>query len=83
MYLGQIRHGIWTNEYRNSSGEAPSAFESAQAATLGYNKYLFGGFGREIFNEMRYFNSKTVKWSLIKTNGDVPLPRAGHSMVTY
>jgi hypothetical protein len=29
MYLGQIRHGIWTNEYRNSSGEAPSAFESA------------------------------------------------------
>lgn len=58
------------------------------------NLYLFGGFSRDIFNDIRVLDMNTLKWRLIHSTSQhskatytaqqyVPSERFSHSMVKY
>jgi hypothetical protein len=57
LYNGTIRHGIWHQDYRLATGSLPSSVEGAQACTIGTRCFIFGGFARTMYNELRCFNT--------------------------
>jgi hypothetical protein len=59
MNDGRIRHGIWQRKFNVVTGSEPDAVEGAQACTIGVNCFVFGGFSRTIFNQLRSFNTST------------------------
>ena len=88
---GQIRHGIWRRDYNEWNGSEPSTVEGAQACTIDSTCYVFGGFARTIFNELRSFNTSRRCWSLLSPDYNtpsherprIPEPRTGHSLCSY
>lgn len=48
------------------------------------NLYLFGGFSRDLFRDVRVFDIQTQRWRLITpSRGNMPNPRFAHTMCQY
>lgn len=75
-------YGLWEVAQHNT-GSMPDAREGAAACVLGNNFYMFGGFSRGIFNDMRVLDTQKMKWKLIAAMNGEPAARFSHSMVAY
>ena len=75
--------GIW--EVKASTGSLPDAREGLTAAMLpNDNLYMFGGFSRGLYNDIRTVNVTTQKWEMIQTPYNTsPEPRFAHTMIAY
>lgn len=57
-------YGIW--EISNLCGSVPNTREGASACLIDQKLYLFGGFGRDIFNDIYYVTLDDYRWKFIK-----------------
>ena len=53
----EMFYGIWS--LIKHSGSIPDSREGAAACIIGNNFYLFGGFSRDLFNDMRIYHLDT------------------------
>ena len=77
-------YGIW--EIANLQGSVPNTREGATACLIDQKLYLFGGFGRDIFNDMYYVTLDDYRWKFIKEHNRheyKPSPRFCHSMIVH
>ena len=58
-----MRHGIWAADFHSNVGPMPCAAEGAQMCSIGKKQFIFGGFSRRMFNELRQFDSEALKWT--------------------
>lgn len=58
-------YGLWN--VLNTNGSMPDSREGSTAAMIGNNLYIFGGFSRDIFNDMRILDMNSLKWRLLNT----------------
>lgn len=52
---------------------------------VGNELYIFGGFSRDTYNDLKVFDFFTSKWIEVETSAMrvIPEPRVSHTMVTY
>ncbi len=73
----------WT-EIENPGGKGPSSRALASHCVIGSKIYVFGGYSQAspasnhtVYNGMYVFDTETLTWAHIETNGLCPDPRAG------
>ena len=66
-----------------TSGTGPSPRFGHSAAGSGTTTYfVFGGTnGQDYFNDLYRYTIKSSKWEQVSSTGDIPSPRAYHSIV--
>ena len=83
MYNRSILHGFW-DTLSDCSGIHPDTREGSGMAILRNKLYIFGGFARELYCDMRVLDLKTKYWSTINYSSEfVPKPRARFSMNVF
>lgn len=76
--------GIWN--LMETSGSTPNSREGAAGCIVGNNIYIFGGFSRDIFSDLRLLDQNEQKWKVIEPNQlrqEKPSARFNHSMMNY
>ncbi len=77
-------YGLWS--CIDATGSQPDSREGATTCTINNSLYLFGGFSRDIFNDMRVLDLNVGRWRLIMSNDKKqkkPAERFAHTMVQY
>eukprot|EP00347_Sterkiella_histriomuscorum_P022130 403331578 len=75
-------YGQWS--ILTQQGSIPDSREGSTACMIDNNLYLFGGFSRDLFRDVRVFDIQTQRWRLIMPNkGNMPHARFAHSMCQY
>lgn len=83
LYNRSLLHGYWDTMF-NNTGIHPDTREGCGMAIVRHNLYIFGGFARELYNDMRVLNLSTRYWSQITyTSEFVPKSRARFSMNVF
>jgi N-acetylneuraminic acid mutarotase len=83
LYNRSLLHGYWDTMF-NTTGIHPDTREGCGMAIVRNNLYIFGGFARELYNDMRVLNLGTRYWSQITyTSEFVPKSRARFSMNVF
>ena len=85
----KVKHGIWTKDYDCVKGAIPNAAEGSTMVTIGTKAYIFGGFSRKMFNDLREFDTIYKKWVIRCPDYNTekayrpkePEPRSAHTMV--
>ena len=57
-------HGFW-NSLSECKGVVPDTREGASMTKIKSNIYIFGGFSRVLFNDLKVLNLETLKWNSI------------------
>eukprot|EP00347_Sterkiella_histriomuscorum_P001925 403370142 len=67
----QIQKGLW--EVRQCIGQLPDSRESISIVAIGKEVYLYGGYGRELFDDLRILEcyGQQWKWNLIKQQNHI------------
>ena len=75
--------GLWDSV--DTLGSTPDSREGARACLLGSHIYVFGGFSRDLFKEVRYANLNDFRWKLVppKETDNDPSGRYNHTMCPY
>ena len=76
--------GIWN--LMDTSGSTPNSREGAAACIVGNNIYLYGGFSRDIFSDLRLLDQTEQKWKVIEPaqlRQEKPSARFNHTMMNY
>lgn len=66
-----------------SYGSMPDSREGTSACIIDNSLYLFGGFSRDIYNDMRVLDLNKLRWRLISLPYNKPSERFNHSMIAY
>lgn len=88
---GKQMEDLWYFDFtKNSWFLVPSTPKNWPASRWGHTAvvysdemYIFGGYTDSYSNELWRFSFSKLKWSLVETKGDMPLPRQFHSAVTF
>ena len=80
----EIVQGYWRT-LDSLLGSAPSSKEGTVIVYDNNKLYLFGGFAREVYNDMKILDINKKKWYTVvpETKYEWPVQRYGHSMVLY
>lgn len=79
----EMMMGLWDS--MEALGSTPDSREGARACLLGSYVYVFGGFSRDLFKEVRYANLNDFRWKLVppKDSENDPGGRYNHTMCAY
>jgi len=82
----EITTALWESD--KPSGIIPVARESGAACIIENDMYVFGGFSREVFNDLRILDLNNHQWRVVdyessEAKNSAPSPRYCHSMVSY
>jgi N-acetylneuraminic acid mutarotase len=73
--------GIWESIITN--GSLPDSREGSTGCIINNNVYIFGGFARNLFNDLRVLDAN-FRWKILdNTISDNPSPRFYNTMVAY
>jgi hypothetical protein len=64
LYSRQLMHGYWDN-ISEFTGSLPDARECTSASVIDSQVFIFGGFSREIYNDLRIFSLETKSWRYV------------------
>ena len=80
----EIVQGFWKT-LDSILGSAPSSKEGTTIIYDNSKLYLFGGFAREVYNDMKILDINKKKWHTVvpETIYEAPVARYGYSMVSY
>ncbi|EGR29153.1 kelch motif family protein, putative, partial [Ichthyophthirius multifiliis] len=68
----------------NQCNWKPDAREGQSLVTEGKHAYLFGGIGKELYNQIAELDLTNFKWQILKqVQGNIPSARYGHSCNIY
>jgi len=80
----RIFHGYWDclNEVK---GCLPESRKGSTMNMIDNQCYIFGGFSRDTYNDLKVFDVFMNKWNTVETSSMrvIPDPRVSHTMVTY
>ncbi len=72
-------YGKWS--IVQQTGSIPDSREGAAACVIDSSLYIFGGFSRDLFADLRIFDLQQQRWRLLKQGS--PHARFAHTMVCY
>ena len=80
----KIFHGYW-DCITDVKGCIPESRKGASMNLVSNEVYIFGGFSRDTYNDMKVFDLTTNKWREVDTSAMrvIPDPRVSHTMVNY
>lgn len=80
----QIFHGYW-DCLQETSGCLPEARKGTSINIIKNQLYVFGGFARNTFNDLKIFDMTMNRWEEAKTEASrvIPDPRVSHTMTSY
>ena len=80
----RIYHGYW-DAINDVHGCLPESRKGASMNLVNNEIYVFGGFSRDTYNDLKCFNINTSKWREVqpKTSRAIPDPRVSHTMVNF
>lgn len=78
-----MNQGYWESIKDEMTGCLPDSREGASTNLLDNKLYLFGGFARELYSDIRVLDKQTNAWRMIDCKGTKPEPRFAHTMCQY
>ena len=77
-------HGYW-DSIQDTKGGIPESRKGTTMNLVGNELYIFGGFSRGTYNDLKILNLNTNKWREVDTAQMrvIPDPRVSHTMVNY
>ena len=79
----RIYHGYW-DTISETSGCLPESRKGATMNVMNNEIYVFGGFSRDTYNDLKVLNVNQSHWREVHTHSRViPDPRNAHTMVNY
>ena len=80
----RLYHGYW-DAINETSGSLPESRKGASMNLCNNEIYIFGGFSRDTYNDLKVFNLNTNHWREIEASNSrvVPDARVSHTMVNY
>ena len=82
LFNKKLIHGFWNN-LQEVKGVSPDAREGATITKIKSNLYVFGGFSRELFNDLKVLCLESFKWRSVPKNKFWPKVRSQHTMDVY
>ena len=79
----RIQHGYW-DAINETSGCLPESRKGATMNMINNEIYIFGGFSRDTYNDLKVLNISHNHWREVHTQSRVlPDPRNCHTMINY
>lgn len=84
LHNRSLMHGFW-DTYSEFSGTQPDAREGATMNQLNGVLYIFGGFSRVMFNDLKILSLESLKWKSFSDEKDKVWPkvRNNHTMAVF
>ena len=57
---------LWDNNF--TQGSTPHSREGATACLINGKIYMFGGFARDVYSDLRVLDRSENKWTLVNSN---------------
>ena len=79
-----MHHGYW-DCINDVKGCLPESRKGNSMNVVGNELYIFGGFSRDTYNDLKIFDIFSSKWREVETSTMrvIPEPRVSHTMVNY
>ncbi len=74
-------YGMWS--VLGQHGSLPHSREGASASVIDNSFYVFGGFSRDLFGDLRCFDIHSGQWRIIPQQKLAPGARYTHTMLPY
>ena len=77
-------HGYW-DCIHDVKGCLPEARKGCTINLVNNDLFVFGGFSRDTYNDIKVFDTVTSKWREVETSAMRVIPdhRVSHTMITY
>ena len=62
----EMMYGLWN--ILSTSGSIPQSREGGTCCVIDSNLYVFGGFSRDIYNDIRVLDLNHMKWRLLNNS---------------